>query len=602
MSAPQTILLVEDDEAHAELAERAFELTDGRFRLVVVDSLDAARTFLRNQIPAIVIADLLLPDGRGIELLPEGRGSAFPLVVMTSHGNEEIAVEAMKAGALDYVVKSAAVLADMPRVAERALREWRLINARRQAEEEKRQIELRLQHSQKLESLGVLAGGIAHDFNNLVMAIMGHVEIALGDIPTASPARDSLEDIETVAIRASELCHQLLAYSGKERFVVEPVNLNHLVVEMSQLLETAVAKTAHVQLDLQEDLPTIDAAATQIRQIVMNLITNASDALRGKKGIIRIESGLVDVDEAALRRTRMSAEAAPGSHIYLQVQDTGCGMEPEIQEKIFDPFFTTKTSGRGLGMAAVRGIVRSHRGAIYLESQPDQGSTFRILFPVSDAITGTPSARGFDTVSSGAPRPGTPRPGTPKPGTPKPGATRPGATQPGAPRPGTPQPAAPMLATRPIDGPASIDAEPTPRAASRKTPADSALSSTGAATILVIDDDATIRTVTTITLEGAGFLVLTAEDGLRGLERFRRRADDIAVVLLDLSMPEMSGEDTLVELRKLRTDTPVIASSGHGESDVRQKLPYLSGYIQKPYQAERLIAEVRRVLRSHGAP
>lgn len=557
MSDPQTILLVEDEEAHAELVERAFELASGRFCLLIADSLTQARQMLQDVPPAIVIADLLLPDGRGIELLPEDGEATFPLIVMTSHGNEQVAVEAMKAGALDYVVKSAAVLSDMPRVVERALREWRLINARRQAEEEKRQIELRLQHSQKLESLGVLAGGIAHDFNNLVMAIMGHVEIALCDLPSASAARDSLEDIETVAVRASELCRQLLAYSGKERFVVEPVNLNHLVVEMSQLLETAVAKTAQVQLVLAENLPAIDAAATQIRQIVMNLITNASDALRGRKGIIRIESGLIEIDEVSLERTQMSFDAAPGPHVYLQVQDTGCGMNRATQEKIFDPFFTTKTSGRGLGMAAVRGIVRSHRGAIFLESEPDQGSTFRILFPMANS----------PNLDSG-------------------------------------QAAGAPAAGAPPHGPSSFGREPSPQSLRRpqaKRTRDEPTPTTGAATVLVIDDDLTIRTVTTITLEGAGYLVLTAEDGLRGLETFRRYHRDIAVVLLDLSMPEMSGEETFAELRKLRSDTPVIASSGHGENEVRLRLPHLAGYIQKPYQAQSLITEVRRVLRRTGA-
>lgn len=531
MSAAQSILLVEDDEAHAELIERAFELARGDFTLRIASSLVEARAHVEKQSPDVVIADLLLPDGRGIDLLPTAEDPPFPLIVLTSHGNEKIAVEAMKAGALDYVVKSAAVLTDMPRVAERALREWRLIAERRRAEEERRQIELRLQHSQKLESLGVLAGGIAHDFNNLVMAIMGHVEIALSDLPETSPAGDSLKDIETVAIRASELCRQLLAYSGKERFVVEPIDLNLLVSEMSQLLETAVSKTAKISLQLEDDLPPIEAAATQIRQIVMNLITNASDALLGKKGDIRIETGRVMVDSTYLESLGMYSEASPGPHIYLQVADSGCGMNQETLNKIFDPFFTTKASGRGLGMAAVRGIVRSHRGAIDLQSRPRQGTTFKVLFPAATKSTTSQSLLVADVAA---------------------------AQQ------------------------AALDSD-------RPT-------SAGAATILVIDDDVTIRAVTTITLEGAGFLVLTAEDGRQGLEMFRRRAAEIDAILLDLNMPEMSGEETYEALRKERRDIPIIASSGHSEAHARPRLPRLAAYIQKPYQANRLIGTVRHVL------
>lgn len=533
MASAQTILLVEDEEAHAELVERAFERLPDRFRLQVANSLKQARRRLAEHTPDIVVADLLLPDGRGIELLPDGQEPPFPLVVLTSHGNEKIAVEAMKAGALDYVVKSATVLSDMPRVVERALREWRLIAERRRAEEERRQIELRLQHSQKLESLGVLAGGIAHDFNNLVMAIMGHVEIALTDLPQLSPARDSLQDIETVAVRASELCRQLLAYSGKERFVVEPVEINQLVDEMTQLLETAVSKTARITLDLAPDLPPIEAAATQIRQIVMNLITNASDALGGRKGSIHIESGRIEVDADYLETTRMHANASPGPHIYLQVSDSGCGMEPDTQEKIFDPFFTTKASGRGLGMAAVRGIVQSHRGAINLDSRPGVGTTFRVLFPVASGAR-QPLAKGSQDISQH------------------------------------------NTGTHPDDG--------------------NSLAGHGADTILVIDDDVTIRAVTTIALEGAGYLVLTAEDGRRGLDLFRQRCDDIGAVLLDLSMPEMSGEDVFAAIRHCRPHVPIIASSGYAEDDVRRRLPQISGYVQKPYQAPDLIAQVRQIM------
>lgn len=521
------ILLVEDDEAHAELIRLAFEDSDLSWELAVADNLRQARELLAHRAPDLLLTDLQLPDGRGIELLPSDEAEApFPMVVLTSHGNEQVAVEAMKAGALDYVVKSVEVLSTLPRFAERVLREWSLIQARRQADEERRRIESRLQHSQKLESLGVLAGGIAHDFNNLMMAIMGHVEIALADLGEDSSATTSLQDIETVAIRASELCRQLLAYSGRDRFVVEPFDLNRLVEEMTRLLETAISKRASLGLDLDPELPWIEASGAQIRQIVMNLITNASDALGGRKGSIRVRTGVFDADRETLSSTFSSEGLNGGTYVFVEVSDDGCGMDTTTQKRLFDPFFTTKTGGRGLGMAAVKGIVRSHKGAIALDSEPGRGSTFRVFFP--------PSRK--------------------------------------------------RLSARPDD----TDHERPATAGS--------MAHDGASTILVVDDDVTIRAVTTIALEGAGFLVRTAEDGRSGLAEFEHHRGEIACILLDVSMPDLSGEDVFKRLKELGLDVPVIASSGYGEIEVNHRMPGIAGYIQKPYQAQHLIARVHAVL------
>jgi two-component system cell cycle sensor histidine kinase/response regulator CckA len=257
------------------------------------------------------------------------------------------------------------------------------ITDQKRAEEERRKLEAQMQHTQKLESLGVLAGGIAHDFNNLLMAILGNADLALSRLPADSPARENLADIERASRRASELCRQMLAYSGRGRFVVEPLSLSATVREMVQMLEVSISKKAALRYHLAEDLPAVDADATQVRQVVMNLITNASDAIGDGNGVISISTGTRYCDRSVLSESYLDDRLAEGRYAYLEVADNGCGMDRNTLARIFDPFFTTKFTGRGLGLAAVLGIVRGHRGAIKVESEPGRGTTFTVLFPVS---------------------------------------------------------------------------------------------------------------------------------------------------------------------------------------------------------------------------
>jgi len=534
-----SVLLVEDEADHAAFIRRAFDTAaenGERFRLTVAETVGAARELVERERPDLILADLLLPDGRGTDLLPADGGPApWPLVVLTSHGDERRAVEAMKAGALDYVVKSPRILDEIPRVAERALREWRHVTERRRAEEERRQMELRLQHSQRLESLGILASGVAHDFNNLVMTILSHTRLGAAQLPEESPVRDHLADVEAAAVHASELCRQLLAYSGRKKFVFEQIDLNRLAREMSHLLGAAISKRASLELELADRLPAIEGAAGQIRQIVMNLIINASDALGGGRGTIAVRTG--KVPEAP-----EGVEAGPC--VYLEVADSGCGMDRETRERLFDPFFTTKSTGRGLGMAAVRGIVHGHRGAIEVDSEPGRGTTFRVLFPASPEPLPEADPGGGDA-----------------------GADEKPPTEPTGGRPPDDEPAAGD----------DTDEEP--------------------ATVLVVDDDVTIRAVTAIALEGAGYPVCAAADGREALDVFERRRREIGVVLLDVTMPELEGDETFRELERLGVEVPVIVSSGCAEEEARRRVPGLAGFLPKPYRAEELIAAVRRAMR-----
>jgi len=254
---------------------------------------------------------------------------------------------------------------------------------RLRSEEERRRLEAQVQHVQKLESLGVLAGGIAHDFNNLLMAILGNTDLAMRSLSAASPGHAHLQDIETAARRAADLCRQMLAYSGKGRFVVEPLALDEVILEMTRMLEVSISKKATLAYHLGQDLPTVAADATQIRQVLMNLITNASEALGDRSGVISIATGTMECDRAYLNETYLAEGLPEGTYVWVEISDTGVGMTADVQARMFDPFFSTKFTGRGLGMAAVLGIVRGHHGGIRVYSEPGRGTTIRVFFPAT---------------------------------------------------------------------------------------------------------------------------------------------------------------------------------------------------------------------------
>ena len=252
--------------------------------------------------------------------------------------------------------------------------------ARREAEAS----EARARHVQKLESIGVLAGGIAHDFNNLLHVVLGNADLARAQTPADSPAREHLDEVVRATQRAAELTQQLLAYSGRGAIETRTLDLSHEAREMATLLRTAISKQAVLHWDLANDIPAVTADPTQIRQVVMNLITNASDALGDTSGTITLRTGLLQDGEA---------EGLHGSLVFLEVTDTGCGMDTSTLQRIFDPFFSTKFTGRGLGLAAVMGIVESHAGHIRIRTAPTQGTTFRVLFPAVAASVEAPQRR-----------------------------------------------------------------------------------------------------------------------------------------------------------------------------------------------------------------
>lgn len=255
------------------------------------------------------------------------------------------------------------------------------ISARKQAEAQRREMDRKLQETQKLESLGVLAGGIAHDFNNLLAGILGNASLARAELPASSEIALYLQQIDTAARRAADLCRQMPAYSGRSLFLVQRLDLNALVRDLHPLLNVSLGQHCTLQLDLATSLPPVLADASQLRQVVMNLVTNAAEAIGQRPGRVNLATGVVSLDRGAVPTLTHEYGIVPGEHVFLEVSDTGAGMDAATLEKIFDPFFSTKFTGRGLGLAAVLGIVRGHKGAIKVASAPEQGSTFTIYLP-----------------------------------------------------------------------------------------------------------------------------------------------------------------------------------------------------------------------------
>ncbi len=378
-----------------------------------------------------------------------------------------------------------------------------------------------LMRLQKFESLSVLAGGIAHDFNNLLMGILGYSEIAKMELGRESPALHSLEQIERSALHAADLTKQMLAYSGKGQFVVEPIDLSKLIDEMDHLLMAAISKKSLLKFNLEKNLPAIEADATQVRQILMNLVTNASDAIGDRSGIINVTTGAMDCDKNYLSSTYLKEELEEGLYVFLEVADTGIGMNEETAAKIFDPFFTTKFTGRGLGLAAVLGIIRGHNGAVKVSTEPGKGTAIRVLFPCSekDAVEREKKETQKQVLREGA-------------------------------------------------------------------------------TILVVDDEESVRAVSKLLLEKAGANVITANDGHDGVEILRGNPGGIDAVLLDMTMPRMSGQEVFVEMRKIKPDIRIVLTSGYTEQEVTDKFEgkRLAGFIQKPYRPGELVKKMVEVL------
>jgi two-component system cell cycle sensor histidine kinase/response regulator CckA len=398
---------------------------------------------------------------------------------------------------------------------------------RKAAETRAREFDRQLLETQKLESLGVLAGGIAHDFNNILTAVLGNAALAKLQLPANAPVKPHLDQIETAARRAADLCAQMLAYAGRGTLAPSRVDLSALVRDTAALLEVSIGKGTRLHLHLPVQLPAVQADATQLRQIVMNLVINAAEAIGDRAGAITVSTFTQTVTPADLHRAVQHPELPGGVYVGLEVRDNGSGIPPETIARMFEPFFTTKFSGRGLGLSAVLGIVRSHRGALFVESEVGAGSRLRLLLPAAHGEVPTGLALG----AAGQP---------------------------------------------------ASDALPQLQG-----------------TILIVDDESAVREMGSMALRHAGLEVMEAADGFQALTLCRDHPEMIDLVLLDLTMPNLSGEETLRRLRMQGAKQKVILMSGYSANEATRRCQQLGAvaFVQKPFEIAALLKLIGTHLR-----
>jgi two-component system, cell cycle sensor histidine kinase and response regulator CckA len=394
---------------------------------------------------------------------------------------------------------------------------FRDISDQKKAEEQERLRQEQVRESARLESLGVMAGGIAHDFNNLLTAIMGNASLLVEYLSGSVQAM--AEQIVIASERAADLTKQMLAFSGKGSFVVEPMDLNTLVQENFMLLRASLSRSINIELRLSDEPCLIEADRGQMQQIVMNVLINASEAIGDNPGKIEIRTALIE-RTGSEPSILLRGVVPPGRYAFFEVRDNGSGMSPETVKRIFDPFFTTKFTGRGLGLAAVLGIVRGHRGDIEVETQLGAGATFRVLLPASERTV-------------------------------------------------------------------PVSKEPEPRRVARGT----------GQKILVVDDEEIVRTIAVTALKNAGFSVLVATNGAEALAILTANSE-VALVILDLTMPVMTGERAIPLIKLSRPNIPIILSSGYSEAELSRRFSSagISAFLQKPYTASAILAKVTQIL------
>ncbi len=373
------VLVVEDEDDHFELIKRGFERQAASGKTY---QLERARTLaeglekVQEQKPDLVISDWKLPDGDGIAMISRGEDGAvrYPVVIMTSFGNEAWAVEAMRLGASDYVVKSPDMMAEMARISERAIREWNGIADRKR-------LEAQLRQSQKMEAVGHLAGGIAHDFNNILTAIMGYADLLAEMVGEKSDLKPLIDPILSSAERAADLTRQILAFSRKQRLSPKKTELNSLIDCVHKLMLRLIGEDINIKINYSARNIFVMVDTGQIEQVLMNLCTNARDAMP-QGGTLSIGTSVVELDEhdAGLHELEK-----PGAYALISLSDTGKGIDEETRQMIFEPFFTTKVVGKGtgLGLSIVYGIIKQHKGQITVYSESGIGTTFKIYLPLT---------------------------------------------------------------------------------------------------------------------------------------------------------------------------------------------------------------------------
>lgn len=394
------------------------------------------------------------------------------------------------------------------------------LTEKKRVEDERRRLESRIQQAQKLDSLGILAGGIAHDFNNLLTAILGNIDLAMVEVSPASTAAAHLSEAVKASREAADLIRQMLAYSGKGSLFIQPISIDEIIKYMTQMLKVSIHKKIALKYNFSADMPIIDADASQIRQVIMNFVINASEAIGDNNGIISISTGVMYLDRRYLSEVLLNELVDEGDYVFMEVSDTGSGMDEFFISKIFDPFFSTKFTGRGLGLAAVLGIVRGHKGAIKVYSEKGKGSTFKVFFPKSKITVSQAEVAQKNGIYRGS------------------------------------------------------------------------------GTILLVDDEESVRNVCESMLKHLGYSVIIAGDGKKAIELYKENIKTISAVILDMTMPNMNGEEAFREIRTINKDAVVLISSGYNENEVGARFvgKGVSGFIQKPFVVSTLSFKLKQCL------
>lgn len=381
------LLVVEDNEGDYQLAQLMLAETESwgagvEFSVAREDRLAGALSRLSSGCYQAVLLDLSLPDAQGLEALRSIRAAApgVPIILLTGLVDLGLAKEALGEGAQDYLIKGAIDSGLLVRSVMYSVE-------RSRAERERLALEGQLMAAQKLETIGLMAGGVAHDLNNMLQGILSYTNLAMGAAGTVSPARPKLLQIEKLVSHAAELVENLFAVSGRVRKAAVGINLSELVEEAVQLLRPTVRNAVRFRLEIAQNLPPLQVDATQLRQVLANLLCNAMEASTEERGVIVVRTGIRSVSPSHPTRSPACGSLEPGFYVVLEVEDRGSGMDPETAKRVFEPFFTTKSTGRGLGLASVLGIVRGYKGSIDVESRLGEGTRFTVLLPCAGSAT-----------------------------------------------------------------------------------------------------------------------------------------------------------------------------------------------------------------------
>ena len=535
------LLLIEDDKVDQMAFERFVRSENLPYDYTIAGSVAETREVIKSIRFDVIIADYMLGDGTSFELFDQFEG--VPVIVTTGSGNEDVAVEAMKLGACDYLIKDPEgnYLKTLPTTVELALKRKQteaelkdyherleaMVEERTAALQaeivERKNLEEQLIQAQKMESIGTLAGGVAHDFNNILTSIYGYSEMAMANLEEGSAVWHDVHEIHKSGERAANLTRQLLAFSRKQVIMPKALKVNRLINDMQKMLSRLIGEDIRLTTEFDESVGAIYADPGQIEQVILNLVVNARDAVKnlspGAEKIIQVSTSRVLLDDGYVT-THLGSSS--GWYLQLRVEDNGCGMAKEVLDHIFEPFYTTKGKGEGTGMglSTVYGIVKQNQGSVNVYSEPGQGTTFKIYWPLMAGEVVEAEARKLEPVRGGA------------------------------------------------------------------------------EVILLAEDSQPIREIAERQLRKAGYTVITAADGREALEKAAAYQGGIDLLFTDVVMPIMGGKELNEKIKALYPDITTLYSSGYIDSGVQQEILTLGKdhFINKPYNNREVMLRIRRLL------